>query len=691
MVQQLLPFIIELGNLAFALINLILAILGLLNPTKTCPALLGPFQQYNVRNATLSSYYSQAASLASLEYTRMQTLAADGIVSIGNPVTPVPYYLVSELDETKIINDLYDLLNYNFNVPPETVATYPGTVPNCTGSSSRIAADSNCSAAEYNEYQIQGKCGSTVRPGATLADLEMTRGGQLHCTLDDDNSECDLPSPRQVSLALTKILDLFPPLNLIIPIPNILSLFWGQFLAHDTAQLLKTGDYFTGNEPAACTANNQHLPASLKTKNAVPIDIDCDDPYFSKFNTTCMQFNRARTLNGNCSITRGNPLNSATSVLDLSTVFQIYNHTTHTYDLNVDAEGYMKRNEQGPIIAHINNRQHSWIATVHIIFCNFYDDVVFTLQTKYNITDGTLRYQIARRFTVAVYQYITYSQILATFIGFDHPLILENGTDTYNPAVTPSTSVEYDSAIGRAPHLFIVDEFYPTSLNFTPYDPVSTLFVIGNVNYAYTHLQEIICGMMFTEWKVSGISKVVRDQLFEVHGGDGIDLFATDVQRARDECTETYVQYLRRTQNACIESWADLLNWLPFYAVYIFKSVYKSFEDIDLPPALIAEFPAAVARFGPRQLEAFAAQYKNFKDGDEKFFEHLLTESEKSIIYGITLNDVVCIGAKLSESLNDARFGYFPFYVNEPVPCRANTVGDLFDLQPFIDAVVALG
>lgn len=130
----------------------------------------------------------------------------------------------------------------------------------------------------------------------------MTRLGSKHCVLDRQAATCKLPSARKVTFAIEKSLDLFPPLNLFFPIPNLISLFWGQFVAHDTSQGQTKGKSTGSPSNAACAANGRNLPAELVPPNVRGIQIDCNDPFYKNFGVRCLDLIEFRTLDEECTV-----------------------------------------------------------------------------------------------------------------------------------------------------------------------------------------------------------------------------------------------------------------------------------------------------------------------------------------------------------------------------------------------------
>lgn len=145
----------------------------------------------------------------------------------------------------------------------------------------------------------------------------MIRLGRPFCAQGGE-TECNLPNPRIVSLSLGFISNFitYPKEVYYAQTPDspeypstlsLFSLFAFQFVMHDTTRFSRQG--VLGQNAGglrSCTRSGKHLSPELKHPSSDPIDISCNDPYYSKANVTCLNFNRGQLYNGDCTITDAN-------------------------------------------------------------------------------------------------------------------------------------------------------------------------------------------------------------------------------------------------------------------------------------------------------------------------------------------------------------------------------------------------
>ncbi|KAH6923194.1 hypothetical protein HPB50_024663 [Hyalomma asiaticum] len=102
----------------------------------------------------------------------------------------------------------------------------------------------------------------------------------------------------------------------------------------------------------------------------------------------------------------------------------------------------------------------------------------------------------------------------------------------------------------------------------------------------------------------------------------GRDLFAIDIQRARDHGVRPYVDWVQLCQNISITSFADLTQVMPEETVRLYEQVYEDVGDIDLFSGALSETRLEGAELGATFACGVARQFRLLKYGDRFYYEH---------------------------------------------------------------------
>lgn len=346
--------------------------------------------------------------------------------------------------------------------------------------------------------------------------------------------------------------------------------------------------------------------------------------------------------------------------------------------------GYLLKNASGDyIIALGNNQQSTMLTSIHLTVSIMHDTIVTRLRIlNGNLTDDQY-FNIARQINVAFYQHITYLYILPTYVSNVDPVVTNTG-DTYDPTCTPTILVEYDTVVGRFPHVLITDYLELADSDYNVIGSIRTRDTFHNLYLAYNFLQEVIQGMAQQEWRVTGLSEDITNFLFYTPAtGYGHDLISIDTERARDGCTQTYAQFLFAVHGICARSWADFAAFLPPYALAYFEEIYESYEDLELYAALFVELPTSLTKLGPDTTRVFSKQFGIFKNCDPKFYTHSLNPAQLAEVIKVNINDYFCIALQLTNSLYSMNFGIFPFLINGVRKCEHTSL-DYLNLSVFL-------
>lgn len=135
---------------------------------------------------------------------------------------------------------------------------------------------------------------------------------RLHSSVD----QSPLSSPRKISRML------FTDANKPHPKYNLLVMQFGQFVAHDITQ--SSSIKLQGDKPIDCCSKGgiSALPPKDRHFACLPIEIEPQDEFFSKFKQGCMNFVRLSLApNPECKIGYGRQLSKVTHYLDGSPIY----------------------------------------------------------------------------------------------------------------------------------------------------------------------------------------------------------------------------------------------------------------------------------------------------------------------------------------------------------------------------------
>ncbi|CAG2115382.1 unnamed protein product, partial [Medioppia subpectinata] len=156
----------------------------------------------------------------------------------------------------------------------------------------------------------------------------------------------------------------------------------------------------------------------------------------------------------------------------------------------------------------------------------------------------------------------------------------------------------------------------------------------------------------------------------------GSDLISRNINRGRDHGIASYVNYLNFCFGFEVRSWDDLKLFIPEHYVNLFRQLYKSWADIDLYIAGIAEKHYVDADVGPTFACILGIQYYHIKFGDRYYYEHgnqagsFNLAQLNNIRKGTTLARLVCLTSDQIPAVQPHAF--FPVsQYNRPLNCKS--------------------
>uniref|UniRef100_A0A2H8TZW2 Peroxidase n=1 Tax=Melanaphis sacchari TaxID=742174 RepID=A0A2H8TZW2_9HEMI len=497
--------------------------------------------------------------------------------------------------------------------------------------------------------------GSSNTPFIRLVDAHYSDGiSKLRISFDGKS----LPSAREIQVKLF--------LNKQIRIPDInnqLLMQWGQFVAHDVSNLA-----IDTNEEDCCVYQN-NLWVSKECEATIKIPID--DPIYSKYNTTCMRFNRAMTSNNySCPIEPLTFINDASHFIDGS---QIYGSNDYIVSKLRSFTG-------GMLISVLDNNQefcprssfkssdtnkylyisgdsranlNLGIALFHNMFLRFHNYVAFKLKAENSLWSDEKLYQESRRFIGAIIQHITYTQFLPIILGENYTKDeVLNENNTYDSTVNPSTSQEFSTGAFRVLHNIVPAQHRFIDLNSTT---VQIINVTDWMNCPYllqqgSNYDQLLRGLISTEGRLSqpSYNPLISNFMFHSNNSIGVDLLSYDIQRGRDTGLPPYNKMRQLCGLPVAKSFDDLIDIIPADDIYDLETLYSSVDDIDFIVGALLETPENDALVGNTSRCIIGDFFYRSRVGDRFFYDNngqsgQFSKNQLEIIKSINLDHIICI------------------------------------------------
>lgn len=466
----------------------------------------------------------------------------------------------------------------------------------------------------------------------------------------------ELPSPRLVSISVVHDENS----------PSDSTASWtmqmGQFLDHDLVSTPTT-------TATCCTSDGKAMrPAELHPE-CLPISIPADDPFFSQFGQTCMDFVRSSTAPKlDCRLGYREQLNDNTHFLDLSLVYGSDDKTAD--ELRTKEKGKLKINSprsdhesallppgENPLgrpcslareVSGINppadikcfaagdgrSSVTPKMAVSQTVFLREHNRLATELASLNPSWDDERLYQEARRILIAQAQHITYNEWLPIVIGRSKMqqlglLPLQRGfSSDYDGNVLPSIVNEFVGAAFRFGHSLVQGNYnlFNQQRQKEAGDKIlrqhffktQEVYKPGNLDKFLISLATVPIQNMDNSF-----SEELTNHLFEDHPAQrfGLDLVSLNIQRGRDHGLRGYNSYRELCGLKRANNFDDLCDTIPNVIVKRLQTLYNSVDDIDLFIGGVSERAAEGALVGPTFQCIIADQFLKLKRGDRYFYD----------------------------------------------------------------------
>lgn len=484
----------------------------------------------------------------------------------------------------------------------------------------------------------------------------------------------ELPTAREVSLGVHR------PSYQTDPHFTVMLAVWGQFLDHDiTATAAVQGQ---DGQPIECCGLND----TEKHPDCYPVALSSGDPYFDKYNMTCMNFVRsAAAATGHLGPRQ--QLNQATSFIDGSVVYgasddkinllrsqtdgllRMFNTPDNRTLLPVSTDpkdgcNQLAQNLKGRYCFESGDEranENLHLTSMHLIWARQHNHLAQRLQTVNPHWDDEKLFQEGRKILGAQMQQIHYNEFLPVLLGTNYSQEtgissdLDTDEDTYDPEVNPNIANGFASAAFRFAHTLLPGLFKLTGnksdsagmelhkLLFNPY----SLWENKGVDDALGSAINTQLGKSDPFFTTELTEKLFQSRVQEKKPKAGLDLVSLNIQRGRDHGLPTYPEWRIHCGFPAITEWEDMRGVVDDGSLQRMREIYTEPADVDVYTGGLSEPPEGDAILGPLLQCLITDQFVRMKKGDSFWYERTkgvqrFTGAQLKQIRGTTLASVLC-------------------------------------------------
>lgn len=489
------------------------------------------------------------------------------------------------------------------------------------------------------EFRQRLPCGSEFRTinGVCTNSFRKLWGstGRAHGSLSRFSSSKtptgrDLPSPREVSNALCKqTVNVFNNRNL-----NEMLVFFGQFVDH-TFVATPAGD------------------------EQMPIPIPTDDPIFANFSAGELKFRRSQRARvdldgligsgsglGQTALPSTNverPVNSLTSVLDLSSVYGVEEVRAEALrsmtggKLKTSTGNLLPLNDAGLTNAPLTNREyflagdtrsneHPVLTSLHTLWVREHNDLCDELALKFPSWDDDRLYNMARKINGAQFQKIVLEEFYPAIVGKSLPRYRGFRSFT-NPVMLDV----FTTAAFRVGHTMVGNQVNRRGPGNSPQPPLSMEEMFFRVASRLTDgIEPFLRGALQNNAQEIDIQvhNALRNFLFTgIPEEDvGFDLIALNIQRGRDHALPTFNQIRRNFRIPAATSFAGITGNVNLQSSL--QSVYGTVDKVEAWVGLVSEDHVSGSSLGRTMIAVWERQFMALRDGDRFYYRNRIFNRE---------------------------------------------------------------
>ncbi|CDF77598.1 Animal heme peroxidase homologue [Chondrus crispus] len=437
-----------------------------------------------------------------------------------------------------------------------------------------------------------------------------------------------LPSARHISNVLSRqAADVFNDRNL-----NELLVFFGQFIDH-TMVITPAGE----------------------TK--MPIPIPTDDPIFANFSGGQLGFKRSQRvrvdLHGLIGVSAGKtsplqlnierPVNSLTSVLDLSSVYGSElkrSRALRTFSggkLKTSAGNLLPRNDMGltnaplPTSAYFvagdtRSNEHPVLTSLHTLWLREHNDLCEELSSKFPSWDDDLLYNMSRKISGAEFQKIVLEEFYPAIVGKSLPPYRG-----FNGLTNPVMLDVFTTAAFRVGHTMVgnkVNRRGPGNSIMSPLTMESMFFRLASKLTG--GIEQFLRGAMQTKAQEIDVQvhNALRNFLFTGIPEEDVffDLIALNIQRGRDHAIPKFNEIRKSLGIPLAAGFSGITKKANVQSAL--QTAYGTVDKVEAWIGLVAEDHVSGSSLGRTMIAVWEKQFKALRDGDRFYYRNNMFDEE---------------------------------------------------------------
>lgn len=438
----------------------------------------------------------------------------------------------------------------------------------------------------------------------------------------------DLPSPRYISNVLSRqAKDVFNDRNL-----NEMLVFLGQFIDH-TMVITPAGD------------------------EDMSIPIPEDDPIFSNFSGGKLEFRRSQrakvdlsgllgtSISGSFlpSVNIERPINSLTSVLDLSSVYGSEMEranalrTSSGGKLKTSAGNLLPLNTAGltnaplPTKAYFvagdtRSNEHPVLTALHTLWVREHNDICEELSSKFPSWDDDRLYNVARKINGAEFQKIVLEEFYPAIVGKRLPPYRG-----FQGLTNPIMLDVFTTAAFRVGHTMVgnrVNRRGPGNSPLPSLEMENTFF--RPASQLTGGIEPFLRGAMQTKAQEIDIQvhNILRNFLFTGIPEEDVffDLIALNIQRARDHAIPKFNEIRRHLRIPRATSFSGITSNTNVQSAL--QTAYGTVDKVEAWVGLVAEDHAPSSSLGRTMIAIWEKQFRALRDGDRFYYRNDIFEND---------------------------------------------------------------
>jgi peroxidase len=264
----------------------------------------------------------------------------------------------------------------------------------------------------------------------------------------------ELPSPRKI---VVDVLEKAEKPQVYAEAQNILFIIDALYIVHDMGHQVPVEAVNNCEEISCCSRGNKKvLDPSVSHSACLPIPISKEDKFYGPAGVGCMNMVRSESVSSPTTIQTGEVLNQVTAFLDHSNIYGSSKSENKKIRTRVGGQIRLGKNNGLPVDVNGKRTKLSdrfttvpLSALLPVMLSRNHNNLARGLAEQNPTWDDEKLFQEARRLNIALYQHnVLENAFLQTFgIGI---------YGTYDPTITPATTLEFSSATYRGFHTFML-------------------------------------------------------------------------------------------------------------------------------------------------------------------------------------------------------------------------------------------